>query len=39
LRNLSPAMVAEYNLKLVDKKLPGQKLREFEYLLAGEHDV
>jgi hypothetical protein len=32
-RNLSPAMVAEYNLKLIDKKLLEQKLREFKTLL------
>ena len=38
-RNISPAMVAEYNLKLIDKKLLEQKLREFKYLLEGEHDA
>jgi len=32
-RNLSPAMVAEYTLKLIDKKLLEQKLREFKGLL------
>jgi len=32
-RNISPAMVAEYNLKLIDKKLLEQKLREFKGLL------
>jgi predicted nuclease of restriction endonuclease-like (RecB) superfamily len=32
-RNLSPTMVAEYSLKLIDKKLLEQKLREFKGLL------
>ena len=32
-RNLSPTMVAEYTLKLIDKKLLEQKLREFKSLL------
>ena len=32
-RNLSPTMVAEYSLKLIDKKLLEQKLREFKSLL------
>ena len=32
-RNLSPTMVAEYSLKLIDKKLLEQKLREFKVLL------
>ena len=34
-RNLSPTMVAEYSLKLIDKKLLEQKLREFKGLLLG----
>ena len=33
IRNLSPTMVAEYSLKLIDKKLLEQKLREFKGLL------
>jgi len=32
-RNLSPTMVAEYSLKLIDRKLLEQKLREFKALL------
>ena len=32
-RNLSPTMVAEYSLKLIDKKLLEQKLREFKSIL------
>ena len=32
-RSLSPTMVAEYTLKLIDKKLLEQKLREFKGLL------
>ena len=28
-RTLSPTMVAEYNLKLIDKKLLTEKLREY----------
>jgi predicted nuclease of restriction endonuclease-like (RecB) superfamily len=32
-RSLSPAMVAEYTLKLIDKKLLEQKLREFKDIL------
>jgi len=28
-RNLSPTMIAEYNLKLIDKKLLQRKLKEF----------
>ena len=32
-RNLSPTMIAEYSLKLIDKKLLEQKLREFKGLL------
>jgi predicted nuclease of restriction endonuclease-like (RecB) superfamily len=33
-RSLSPTMVAEYSLKLIDKKLLEQKLREFKELLS-----
>jgi predicted nuclease of restriction endonuclease-like (RecB) superfamily len=32
-RSLSPTMIAEYSLKLIDKKLLEQKLREFKGLL------
>jgi hypothetical protein len=32
-RSLSPTMVSEYTLKLIDKKLLEQKLREFKDLL------
>jgi hypothetical protein len=32
-RSLSPTMVSEYTLKLIDKKLLEQKLREFKELL------
>jgi predicted nuclease of restriction endonuclease-like (RecB) superfamily len=32
-RSLSPTMVAEYSIKLIDKKLLEQKLREFKALL------
>ena len=32
-RNLSPTMVADYSLKLIDKKLLEQKLREFKGIL------
>jgi len=32
-RSLSPTMVSEYTLKLIDKKLLAQKLREFKELL------
>jgi len=35
-RNLSPTMVADYSLKLIDKKLLEQKLREFKGLLLSE---
>jgi len=35
-RTLSPTMVAEYTLKLLDKKLLEQKLREFKDLLLDE---
>jgi predicted nuclease of restriction endonuclease-like (RecB) superfamily len=40
-RNLSPTMVAEYTLKLIDKKLLEQKLREFKGLLLdkGENEA
>jgi hypothetical protein len=33
-RNISPALVAEYTLKLIDKKLLEQKLRELKGLLS-----
>lgn len=32
-RSLSPTMVSEYALKLIDKKLLEQKLREFKELM------
>ena len=32
-RNISPAMISEYNLKLIDKKILEQKLREYKELL------
>ena len=32
-RSLSPTMVSEYTLKLIDKNLLEQKLREFKELL------
>jgi hypothetical protein len=32
-RSLSPTMIAEYSLKLIDKKLLEQKLREYKDLL------
>ena len=37
-RNLSPTMVAEYSLKLIDKKLLEQKLREFKGILMAKDD-
>ena len=37
-RNLSPTMVAEYSLKLIDKKLLEKKLREFKGLLLERHE-
>jgi predicted nuclease of restriction endonuclease-like (RecB) superfamily len=37
-RCLSPTMVAEYKLKLIDKKLLEQKLHEFKYLLIDSDD-
>lgn len=37
-RNLSPAMVAEYTLKLIDKKLLCQKLHEFNEIADMEED-
>jgi predicted nuclease of restriction endonuclease-like (RecB) superfamily len=37
-RSLSPTMVADYNLKLIDKKLLEQKLREFKGLLLDKYD-
>jgi len=33
-RNLSPTMITEYKLKLIDKKLLEQKLSEFKELLS-----
>ena len=38
-RNLSPTMVAEYSLKLIDKRLLEQKLREFKNILLVEDEV
>jgi len=38
-RSLSPAVVAEYALKLIDKKLLEQKLREFKELLLEKHET
>ncbi|MCL2813899.1 MAG: PDDEXK nuclease domain-containing protein [Oscillospiraceae bacterium] len=38
-RSLSPTMVAEYSLKLIDKKLLEQKLREFKGLLKAENEL
>jgi len=32
-RNISPTMISEYNLKLIDKKILEQKLREYKELL------
>jgi len=32
--NCTEAMVAEYNLKLIDKKLSEQKLKDFKELLV-----
>ena len=32
-RNISPTMISEYNLKLIDKKILEQKLREYKDLL------
>jgi len=37
-RSLSPAVVAEYALKLIDKKLLEQKLREFKGLFLEIHE-
>ena len=37
-RNLSPTMIAEYSLKLIDKKLLEQKLREYKGLLLDNVD-
>jgi predicted nuclease of restriction endonuclease-like (RecB) superfamily len=37
-RSLSPTMIAEYTLKLIDKKLLEQKLREFKGLLLDKND-
>ena len=38
-RNLSPTMVAEYSLKLIDKKLLEQKLREFKGILMAKDEI
>jgi len=38
-RSLSPTMIAEYSLKLIDKKLLEQKLREFKGLLMDKTDA
>jgi predicted nuclease of restriction endonuclease-like (RecB) superfamily len=38
-RNLSPTMVAEYSLKLIDKKLLEQKLREFKGILMAKDET
>ena len=35
-RNISPTMISEYNLKLIDKKVLEQKLREYKVLLPDE---
>ena len=37
-RNLSPTMVADYSLKLIDKKLLEKKLREFKGLLLAKDE-
>ena len=37
-RSMSPTMVAEYKLKLIDKALLEQKLREFKGLLTESGD-
>ena len=37
-RSLSPTMVAEYKLKLIDKVLLEQKLREYKGLLIENGD-
>ena len=37
-RSLSPTMVAEYNLKLIDKKLLQKKLKEYIELAENEFD-
>jgi hypothetical protein len=36
-RSLSPTMIAEYKLKLIDKRLLEQKLCEFKELLLTEN--
>ncbi len=38
-RSLSPTMVSEYNLKLIDKKLLQKKLKEYIELAETTHDV
>jgi len=37
-RNLSPLMIAEYKMKLIDKKLLEQKLKEFRNMLVETED-
>ena len=37
-RNISPTMIAEYSLKLIDKKLLEQKLREYKNLLLDKNE-
>jgi len=37
-RNISPTMISEYNLKLIDKKILEQKLREYKELLPDNHN-
>ncbi|MCL2377621.1 MAG: PDDEXK nuclease domain-containing protein [Defluviitaleaceae bacterium] len=37
-RNLSPTMVADYSLKLIDKKLLEKKLREFKSILLAKDE-
>ena len=37
-RNLSPALIAEYTTKLIDKKLLQKKLHEFSLIMQGLHD-
>ena len=38
-RSLSPTMVAEYSVKLIDKKLLEQKLREYKGLLLDKNEI
>ena len=37
-RNITPALISEYTLKLIDKKLLEQKLREYSELLPDNQD-